>query len=120
MVHCTTVVKPGVNIDVLFSLLDPEDPFEWDHENEPHLVGEPGMDREDVGDVWTDDPEFYEDDSEGSADWLMVGQVPGDAILVVPIAQAQYSGYAKVRPITIFIAPPHVADRYRQDKGWKQ
>lgn len=111
------MVKPGANIDVLFSLLDPQDPFEWDLENEPHVVGEPGMDRDDVLDVWCDEPQFYEDDTEGSADWLMVGEVSGPEVLVVPIAQSHYSGYAKVRPITIFTAPPHIADRYRQDKG---
>jgi hypothetical protein len=112
------VVRDGASFSVLFSLLDPVNPFEWDDDNLPHLHDDPYFGPEDALDVFKDDPECYEDDSDGSADWILVGQVPGE-ILMVPIAQSRYSGFSKVRPITVFPAPESLKERYRQDKeGW--
>jgi hypothetical protein len=113
------VVRDGASFSVLFSLLDPVEPFEWDPDNLPHLVDNPYYGPDDALDVFHDDPECYEDDSEGSGDWLLVGQVPGSEILMVPIAQSRYSGFSKVRPITVFPAPEWLKERYWRDKeGW--
>jgi hypothetical protein len=84
--------------------------------NAPHLSADPALGLDDALDVLFGDPEFYEDDGAGSADWLMVGPVPGGLILVVPIAQARYSGYSKIRPITVLRAPLHIEQRYLSDK----
>ena len=93
-----------------------EDPFEVDMGNAPHLAAREGLGLDDAMDVLFGDPEFYEDDSEGSADWLMVGRVPGGEILVVPIAQSNYLWLSKVRPITVLRAPIHIEQRYLDDK----
>ena len=115
VVHCTTVVKPRERFEMLMSLLDPVDPFEIDSKNRPHLYAR-GFCPDDAYDIFFGDPEYYVDDSEGSADWLMVGSVPGGDVLVVPIAQSEYSGYSKVRPITIFSASLEVQERFLDDK----
>lgn len=60
--------------------------------------------------------ECYEDLSDGSAAWLMVGSVPGEQVLMVPISPSRYSGLSKVRPITVFSAPDFLAERYYNDK----
>jgi len=117
VVHCNTVVEAGANLSVVLSLLDPDDPFEIDEANGPHLAAEQGLGLEDALDVLFGDPEFYDDDSGGSADWLMVGLVPGGEVLVVPLAQARNSGFGKLRPITVLPAPLHIEQRYFQDKG---
>lgn len=96
-------------------MLDPEDPFEIDIKNSPHLMAD-GFCLDDAYDVFYGDPEYYVDESEGSADWLMVGSVPGGDILVVPIRQAEYSGFSKVRPITIFVAPLDLQQHFLDDK----
>jgi hypothetical protein len=63
--------------------LDETDPFEVDDQL-IHLYKHQGMDLCDVYEVWTDDPLFYPGREDRAADWLMVGQVPGD-ILLVPL-----------------------------------
>jgi hypothetical protein len=98
-------------------MLDEKHPFEVDAGNLPHLMAESYPCLADAYDVYFGDPEYYVDESEGSADWLMVGPVPGGEILVVPIAESHHSGYAKVRPITILRAPPHIDRLYLDDKN---
>jgi len=110
------VVRDGASFDVLFTLLDPVEPFEWDEGNLPQLADDPYYGPDDALDVYHDDPECYEDESEGAGDWLLVGEVPGGVVLTVPIAQSHYSGLSKVRPITVFAAPADLAERYRKDK----
>lgn len=110
------MVEAGESFSVLHSLLDRNDPFEWDEDNLPHTASHPFHGPDDAMDVFFGEPEFYEDASDGSASWLMVGEVPGGDILVVPLATSQYSGYAKVRPLGVFEAPQHIINRYYQDK----
>lgn len=110
------MVRAGANISVILTMIDTADPFEVDANNEPHLSADPQFCVDDALDVLAGDPEFYEDESEGSGEWLMVGPVPGGLLLVVPVSQSRYSGYSKVRPITILRAPPHIEQRYLGDK----
>jgi hypothetical protein len=111
--------QPGDQFDVILSFLDLEDPFEIDLGNLPHLMADPELGLDDALDVLLfDAPVFYEDDSAGSAEWLLVGEIPGGEVIVVPIARSNHSGLSKVRPITILYAPNHVIRRYREDGGW--
>lgn len=110
------MVDAGDNLSVILSMIDPSDPFELDLGNAPHLAADPSLRVDDALDVLVGDPEIYVDESEGSADWLLVGPVPGGQILVIPIAESRYSGCSKVRPITILRAPSHIEDRYLADK----
>jgi hypothetical protein len=109
------VVEDGLQIETIWSLLDLSDPFEWDIANLPHLLRRPMYGPDDALDVMADSPVCYEDESEGSADWLIVGEVPGGEVLVVPVTTSAYSGYSKLRPITVFKAPMHLENRYRQE-----
>jgi hypothetical protein len=110
------VVKAGDTFSVLLAMLDPSEPFEVDSKNAPHLIAK-GFCLDDALDAFFGDPEFYVDDSEGSADWLMVGAVPGGDTIVVPLAPSHLSGISKVRPITIFRAPLDIQGRYLDDKS---
>jgi hypothetical protein len=96
-------------------LLDPEDPFEIDDGNRPHLFKHLPTDVagryvqvgvEDIYDLYLfGDPTFYEADEEGEADWLMVGYVPGLTWLGVPLALPNSGNYRKCRPIGIYHKP---------------
>lgn len=105
--------------------LDPEDPFEIDSGNRPHLykhlptgsghyvaVGE-----EELLDLYiADDPLFYPGRDEDPADWLMVGEVP-ELVLVVPLAPPNAPDARKCRPISIFSAGEAQRSTYRRDAG---
>lgn len=91
--------------------LDELDPFEIDNQL-IHLYKHRGMDLCDVLEVWTDNPLFYPGKEEGPADWLMVGQVPGD-ILLVPLMPGSRPG--KARPIGVYIAGASLDRKYRED-----
>ena len=111
------MVRQGDSPDIVaIDLLDPDDPFEIDHQN-AHLFKHPFLGTDDALDVFQSDPEFYEDDT-GPADWLMVAEVPGGRILVVPLAPANNSGFTKMRPIGVFDAGPALVERYLNDRGW--
>jgi hypothetical protein len=99
------------------SLLDPEDPFELDLGNVPHLFRH-GYSVDDAYDVFFGSPLFYEAGDDDPADWLMTGDVPGDT-LTVPLAVPKSGDYRKARPIGIF-RTGH-ADRviYQQDRREK-
>ena len=84
----------------------------------PDVLDDPYYGPDDALDVYHDDPECYEDESNGAGDWLLVGEVPGGEILTVPVTQSYYSGLSKVRPITVFAAPAFLAERYVQDKEY--
>ncbi len=91
--------------------LDPVDPFEVDRQL-VHMYKHEGMDLGDVYEVWTDDPLFYPGKDDGPADWLMVGEVPGDTLLV-PLAAARRPN--KARPIGVYKAGGNLDKQYRQD-----
>ncbi len=105
-------------------LLDDEDPFEIDDGNRPHLFKHLPMDSrgrvvavgpEDVLDVYLDgDPSFFEAKEGGSADWLMVGMVPGLTICV-PLAPPNSGDVRRCRPIGIYKTSE--ADRIRYLRG---
>lgn len=111
------MVRRGEGPDLAaIDLLDPSEPFEIDTQN-AHLFKHPHLGIDDAYDVYFGDPEFYEDLSAGPADWLMVGEVPGGQVLVVPLAPPNASGFNKMRPIGVFEASQQLVDRYHADGG---
>ena len=95
--------------------LDETDPFEVDDQL-IHLYKHQGMDLCDVYEVWMDNPLFYPGREDKSADWLMVGQVPGD-ILLVPLAAGRTVN--KARPIGVYPCRGQLDRQYREDSGWQ-
>jgi hypothetical protein len=91
--------------------LDETDPFEVDDQL-IHLYKHEGMDLCDVYEVWTDNPLFYPGREDGPADWLMVGQVPGDTLLV-PLAPGSRLNLA--RPIGVYQVSRQLDRQYRED-----
>jgi hypothetical protein len=61
-------------------------------------------------------PLFYPGREDRSADWLMVGQVPGD-ILLVPLAPGRTVNRA--RPIGVYPCRGQLDRQYREDSGWQ-
>ena len=78
-------MAPHARLD--FESLDDEDPFELDPANRPHLFSHETFSEDDLYDVWSCDPVFFPAKDEGAADWLMVAEVPGGEILLVPSAK---------------------------------
>jgi hypothetical protein len=103
-----------VNLDEL----DPEDPFELDTDNRPHLFKHP-YSEEDLYDIYYD-ALYYPAREGGAADWLMVGQPPGERPLVVPLAPARSGDPSKARPIGIYNATGKLLDVYLVDTGQTQ
>lgn len=104
-------------------LLDPDDPFEIDEGNRPHLYkhlpNEAGrhvaVGIEDIYDVYVADlPIYYEADEEGPADWLMVGEVPA-LVLIAPLAPPNGGDEKSCRPIGIYSASGASRAQYRKD-----
>lgn len=105
-------------------LLDPENPFEIDDGNRPHLFkhlpeddhGRPVLvGPEDILDAYIyGDPRFYTASEFGAADWLMIGMVPG-LVICVPIAPPNSGDAWFCRPIGIY--KPSVEDRDRYLRG---
>lgn len=104
-------------------LLDPDDPFEMDMGNLPHLHKHLPTERgrqivvgpEDLLDVFLfGRPLFYPADPAGEADWLMVGELPG-LVVSVPLAAPNRADVSKCRPIGIYKASASLKDRYRND-----
>lgn len=100
--------------------LDPEEPFEIDRGNRPHLykhllneTGRPiGVGVEDLYEVYLySAPVFFEAQPTGAADWLMVGAVPG-ICLVVPLAPPNSGDPTKCRPIGIYRAKSDLKTQY--------
>ena len=118
----TASIGKRVRFDL--DLLDPEDPFEIDGGNRPHLAkhlpdddhGRPvPVGPEDVLDAYLyGDPDYYEPDESGQADWLMIGMVPG-LVISVPIAPPNSGDARYCRPIGVY--KPSVADRNRYLRG---
>ncbi len=70
-------------------LLDDVNPFEIDDDNLPHMFkhgpgvsgGEVGLDT--LDEIYVhDEPRFYEAAEDGPADWLMLGHVSGEVLMV--------------------------------------
>jgi len=95
--------------------LDPDDPFELDSGNLPHLAKHAPFTACAALDAWTySDPLFYPAAEEGPADWLMVARVPG-AIVVVPLAPSRSGDPRQCRPIGIYEPRRNLAERYQED-----
>ena len=105
-------MKERLDLDAL----DPEDPFELDDGNVPHLAKHAPFTADDVLDAWMfGEPLFYPAAEDGPADWLMVARVPG-ALVVVPLAAPPRSGdVRRCRPIGIYVPSHGLAERYRED-----
>lgn len=103
-------------------LLDDDDPFEIDDFNLPHLyshatqTGIP-LGPDDIYDLWTADLLFYEATAVGDAEWLMVGIVPGNITLCVPLAPPMSGDVSKCRPIGVYEASVDLKIQYLADRG---
>lgn len=95
-------------------LLDPDDPFEMDMGNIPHLFKH-GFTPDDVYDVYQGEPLYYQADEDGPADWLMTGAVPGD-ILTVPLAPPNSGDPTKARPIGVYRTGVEDRVKYEEDR----
>ena len=113
---------PRDRLDV--DLLDPNDPFEIDMGNLPHLykhvAGESGrfiaLGPDDLLDVFLfGNPLFYPASEEGEADWLMVGEVPG-MVVTVPLAPPNTPDARRCRPIGIYAASDSLKRRYMDER----
>lgn len=82
--------------------------------NAPHLLSH-GFSLDDALDVWADDPRFYEANLDGPADWLMVGNVPGNLYLLVPLAPPHHGNYRQARPIGVYEASTTLREQYRSE-----
>jgi hypothetical protein len=104
--------------------LDPEDPFEIDAGNQPHLYKHLPTDDtgrsvsvgvSDLLDIYLfGDASYYYANETGPADWMMFGQVPG-LVLSVPLAPPNSGDTSKCRPIGIY--KPAREDRLRYLRG---
>lgn len=95
--------------------LDPEDPFELDDGNIPHLAKHAPFTADDALDAWEfGQPLFYPAAEDGPADWLMVARTPG-AVVVVPLAPPRSGDPTKCRPIGIYEPSRALAQRYEED-----
>ena len=95
--------------------LDPDDPFEIDSGNLPHLAKHAPFTAEDALDAWTfGDPLFYPAREDEPADWLMVARIPG-TVVVVPLASSRSGDSRKCRPIGVYEASAALIGRYEED-----
>jgi hypothetical protein len=92
--------------------LDEEDPFEVDEVNRPHFFKHEHYGYEDLLDVFASDPLFFPAHPDLDADWLMVGEPPGEPPLVVPLAPPISQNPRKARPIGIYIASGALLEQY--------
>src|SRR5262249_8280964 len=107
-------------------LLDPDDPFEVDARNRPHLHKHDfwtpegrylKVDIDDIRDLWAWGavvllPPYQE---EGDADWLLVVEIEG-VLIVVPIAPSDSGAPEKCRPIGIYPGThPDVREGYQRE-----
>ncbi len=90
--------------------LDPQDPFEIDERNRPHLAKHPPFTEEDLWEALEGDPVFFP--AKPPAEWLMVSRVPGYTV-VVPLLQG--SSPTRLRPIGIYEASDSMKERYENE-----
>jgi hypothetical protein len=86
-------------------LLDPDDPFEIDDGNRPHLAKHSPHTDADLMDAWND-PNllFAEAAADGPADWMLIAALPGGDVIQVPLAPPQSGSWRRCRPIGIYPA----------------
>ena len=103
-------------------LLDPDDPFEIDDGNRPHLFKHlPAVSGryvavgiEEILDVYLfGDPMYLPGHEEGQADWVMIGETPG-VVLKVPLAPPNQPDPRKCRPIGLDGASDEERRRHRE------
>lgn len=99
--------------------LDPEDPFELDAGNRPHLAKHEHFTEEYLLDIF-ESALYYPARQGGSAHWLMVGQPPGEDPLVVPLAPSNSGDPTKARPIGLYATTGDLLSDYRIDTGQAQ
>jgi len=90
------------------------DPFELDEANipPPHKHG---FTTDDLYDIRADPDAIYAPARpDGFADWLLVGEVPGGAVLVAPLAPAVVPG--KARPIGIYPVGLRLQAMYQENR----
>jgi len=104
--------------------LDPDDPFEIDERNLPHLYKHLPIREgrhvpvgvEDLKDMYVvGDPIFEPASEDGRADWIMIGEVPG-LVLVVPLASSRSGDPRQCRPIGIYAATEAERRRYLEGR----
>jgi hypothetical protein len=95
--------------------LNPDDPFELDSGNIPHLAKHAPFTAGDALDAWAfGDPLFYPAAADGPADWLMVARLP-EGVVVVPLAPPRGGDPRKCRPIGIYEPSRSLVERYEED-----
>ena len=94
-------------------LLSNADPFEIDTQS-AHLFKHPNRGIDDIREVWASDPLFYP--AKPPAHWLMVAEVAGGTVLMVPLAPSRDGDPTRCRPIGCYPASEHLADQYRRDR----
>ena len=101
------------------SLLDWEgELFEVDDGNRAHLFSHGHYGEQDLDDVLEHDSVLLEADlTKGDADWLLVGQPPGESPLVVPLAPSRYGNVRQARPIGIY---PADGDDLKRYLAWRE
>lgn len=96
--------------------LDERDPFELDAGNIPHLAKHAPFTHEHLREALLfGEPLFYPAAEAGEADWLMVAELAGEGVVMVPLAPAVSGDVRRCRPIGIYRAGPALAGRYRRD-----
>jgi hypothetical protein len=96
-------------------LLDPNDPFELDDRNRPHLAKHGPFTEESVFDAWADPGMFFATAADDrAADWLMIADV-GGAIVQVPLAPSHSGDPRRCRPIGVYAATAAQIQRYREE-----
>jgi hypothetical protein len=97
------------------------EPFEIDSGNRPHLFGHGHYGEQDLDDVLEHDSVLFEADlTKGDADWLLMGQPPGEPPLIVPLASSRSRNVRQARPIGIYPANGDDLQRYlawREEQG---
>jgi len=107
------------------SLLDPDDPFEVDSMNWPHLYkhafarpnGRPlTIELSDILDayVWGAALFYPADLGHGDAHWFLVTAIE-NVVVTVPLAPARSGDPTKCRPIGLYAASRSEQDQYRRD-----
>ncbi len=81
-----------------------------------HLYKHETFGLEDAYDVFASDPVFFPATAEAPADWLMVAEIPGGDILVVPLAPSRHGDVHKARPIGVYRAGELLAQHYLDER----